>query len=187
MIIKNNDPFTQPSFTLSNRLKRFLWNAIWLSFFRPSPRPFHSWRSFLLSIFGAKIGAHVHIYPSVKIWAPWNLIVGDYVGIGDGCNVYSMDLISIGSYSVISQGTHLCSGSHDFNSSNFQLISSPIKIGENVWLCAESFVNPGVEIADGTVVGARSVVSKTVSQSWCVWAGVPIRKIGVRNKEKVFE
>ena len=186
MIIQGNDPFTGPSFNLSHRIRRQLWSWVWLVFFRPSPRPFHAWRNFLLRMFGAKLGWHVHIYPSVKVWAPWNLTVGSYVGIGDGTNVYCMDQITIGDYAVISQGSHLCAGSHDFNSANFQLITAPITIGSRVWLCADSFVGPGVHIADGSVIGARAVVSKSITEPWCVWAGVPVKRVGSRDKEKVL-
>ena len=140
----------------------------------------------MLKLFGAKLGCHVHVYPSVKIWAPWNLLIGDYVGIGDGANIYCMDRIVIGNHTVISQGVHLCTGSHDFNAKNFQLITSPITIGSYVWLCTESFVAPGVSIASGSVIAARAVVSKSIISPWLVWAGVPIKIIGDRNKIEVI-
>jgi len=187
MILQGNDPYRGASFSLSNRLIRAVWGLVYLLLFRISPRPFHVWRSFLLRLFGAKLGRDVHVYPSVKIWAPWNLIVGNCVGIGDGATIYNMDKIIIGDNSVISQGTHLCTGSHDFNAPNFQLITSPISIGNHVWLCAESFVGPGVSIADGSVVAARGVVSKTINEPWLVWAGVPVKRIGIRDKQRVLQ
>jgi putative colanic acid biosynthesis acetyltransferase WcaF len=186
MIIHGNDPFTGPSFTLGHRARRQIWSIVWLLLFRPSPRPFHVWRNFLLRIFGASLGQHVHIYPSVKVWAPWNLEIGNYVGMGAGTNVYCMDRVAIGDYAVISQGTHLCAGSHDFNSTNFQLVTAPITIGSRVWLCADSFVGPGVFIADGNVIGARGVVTKSIGESWCIWAGIPVKRVGKRDRDKVL-
>jgi putative colanic acid biosynthesis acetyltransferase WcaF len=186
VIIQNNDPFTGPSFSLSHRVRRQVWNIAWLFFFRFSPRPLHAWRNVLLRFFGASLGKHVHIYPSVRIWAPWNLSIGNFVGVGDGTNIYCMDRIGIGDYTVISQGTHLCAGSHDFNSPNFQLVTAPIVIGSRVWLCADSFVGLGVSIAEGSVVGARGVVAKSITEPWCVWAGIPVKKIGSRDKTKVL-
>ena len=184
MIIQGSDSYRKPSFSLANRLRRLSWNIVYLIFFRTSPRPFHSWRSALLKLFGAKLGKGVHIYPSAKIWAPWNLEVGDHVGIADGVTLYNMDLIRVGSYSVISQGAHLCGGSHDYSSSNFQLFAKPIILGEHVWICAEAFVSLGVTIPSGVVVGARSLVTKTILEPWTVYAGQPAKRIGQRTRNE---
>ncbi|MET7318959.1 hypothetical protein ABZX83_27055, partial [Streptomyces thermoviolaceus] len=69
MIIDGNDPFTEPSFNLSNRLRRAVWGVAYVLLFRFSPRPLHGWRALLLRSFGAKLGPHVHVYPRVRIWA----------------------------------------------------------------------------------------------------------------------
>lgn len=182
MIIEGNNPHIQPSFSFTNRLRRLIWNLAWLLLFRPSPRVSHNWRTLILRSFGAKVGKGVHIYPAVRIWAPWHLTVGDYVGIADGVVIYNMDLITIGSYSVVSQGAHLCGGSHDYNSPNFQLFAKPITIGSNVWLCADTFIFLGTTIADGVVVGARSVVTKDISESWTIHTGHPAKKIRDRTR-----
>ncbi len=87
--------------------------------FRYSPRQFHLWRSFLLRLFGASIGEKVHVYPRVKVWAPWNIRLGDECGIGNGAILYSQGTITIGRRAVISQGAHLCAGTHDYNLPGF--------------------------------------------------------------------
>ena len=176
MIIEDNDPYTQPSFSLRNRVARGAWGIVWLLLFRFSPNPVHSWRNVLLRTFGAELGRDVHIYPSVRVWAPWQLRVGDRVGIANGATIYNMALITIGSNTVISQGAHLCGGTHDIDSSNFQLVAKPINIGNNVWICAEAFVGPGVSVADGCVLAARCVVTKSIAEPWTVWAGNPANK-----------
>lgn len=182
MMIQGNDPYREPSFTLGHRIKRQLWNTVWLFLFRPSPRPFHAWRNALLRLFGAKLGSYVHIHASVKIWAPWNLKIGNFVGVGDGVNFYCMDVIEVGDYAVISQGAYLCGGTHDYNSANFQLVIKPIIIGAHAWVCAEAFIHPGVVVPDGAVVGARAVASKSLSQPWTVYAGCPAIQVGKRVK-----
>jgi putative colanic acid biosynthesis acetyltransferase WcaF len=173
VIIKNNDPFTQASFSLGNRRRRALWNFAWLVLFRFSPRPMHGWRAMLLRAFGARIGRGVHVYPGVRIWAPWNLSIGDESGIADGAILYNMAPITIGERCVISQGAHLCGGSHDIDSRNFQLIVAPIVLESNVWICAEAFVGLGVRVAQGCVVGARAVLTKSAAEPWTVWVGNP--------------
>lgn len=62
---------------LTNQLARLVWNMAWLLLFRPSPRACQFWRRGLLRLFGAKLARGVHVYPSVKIWAPWNLEMGE--------------------------------------------------------------------------------------------------------------
>ncbi|MGA0556492.1 WcaF family extracellular polysaccharide biosynthesis acetyltransferase [Larkinella sp. VNQ87] len=168
----NQDTHTGPSFSLANRIKRLVWGVAQFLFFRYSPKPFHQWRAFILRCFGAKIGRGVHVYPGVKIWAPWNLELADECGIANGVTLYSQGKITIGLRSVISQGTNLCAGTHDYTKAGFPLITKPIYIGDHVWIAAESFVHPGVTIGNGCVIGARSVVTKDMP-AWTICAGHP--------------
>jgi putative colanic acid biosynthesis acetyltransferase WcaF len=181
MILQDNDPYRGPSFTLGNRMLRALWGVSYLLLFRISPRPFHVWRVLLLRLFGAQIGRGCHIYPSVMVWAPWNLKIGDHVGVADGVTLYCMDEIRIGDFAVVSQGAHLCGGTHDHNSKNFQLIAKPIVIGIHAWICAEAFIHPGVVIPEGVVIGARAVVTKSLPLPWMVYAGNPCRQVAQRK------
>src|SRR5688572_5295020 len=94
--------YTGPSFSFGNRLARAGWNLCWAVLFRPSPRPFHAWRSLLLRLWGAKLGARCHIYPRAVVWAPWNLVCGDEVGVGDGAILYNQAPITLGRRCVVS-------------------------------------------------------------------------------------
>jgi putative colanic acid biosynthesis acetyltransferase WcaF len=163
-------------------LMRALWGVVWLILFRPSPRPFHAWRRLILRLFGAQLGRHVHVYPDVKIWAPWALTIGNFVGIADGVTIYNMAPILIEDHCVVSQGAHLCGGSHDIDSANFQLIAKPINLEKNVWVCAEAFIGPGVTIAEGCVLGARAVAVKSIIEPWSVWGGNPAVMKRVRKR-----
>jgi len=178
----NADTYTGPSFSAANRFLRFTWNLIQATLFRWSPRPFHGWRRLLLRMFGAKVGSGAHVYPGVKIWAPWNLEIGDETGVGDGAILYSQGRISIGNRSVVSQGAHLCTGTHDYNQSGFPLQTFSIVIGHHVWIAAEAFIHPGIVISDGVVVGARSVVTKSLPQ-WTVCAGNPCVVLKLRARK----
>lgn len=178
-VLQGIDPYTQPSFSLANRIARALWALGYVLLFRFSPRPFHSWRTLVLKCFGAKIGKACHVYPKVKIWAPWNLVIEDQAGIADDVICYSMATIHIGNKAVISQGAHLCTGTHDYRDPNFQLYAQPIDIGERAWICTEAFVAPGVNVGSGAVVAARSVVTKDIPQ-WMVCGGNPCKPIKPR-------
>lgn len=168
----NTDTRTGPSLPLSDRLMRLVWGVVWTVAFRTSPRPLHAWRAMLLRLFGAQIGRNVHVYPSVIIWAPWRLEIGEESGIGDRAILYTQDHIRIGRRAVISQGAHLCAGTHDYTQPGFPLIPQPICVGDHVWIAAEAFIHPGVTIADGAVIGARSVVTRDMPE-WTVCSGFP--------------
>ena len=78
--------------SIKNKGVRLIWNIIYYLLFRPLVGPlFYKWRVFLLRAFGAKIGRHCKVRSSVQIWAPWNVVLGDYVALGPNCNIYSVD------------------------------------------------------------------------------------------------
>ena len=179
--IKKQESFGSSAFTLRNKINRVIWGAVYILFFRFSPKPLFKYRTFILRLFGATIGKGVAVYPSATIWLPSNLSLGDKVAIGPSVNIYNQGQITIGSNSIISQGAHLCASTHDYNNPLHPLLLAPIIIESNVWVCADSFVGPSVTIKEGAVVGARSVVVKSVEQ-WSVYAGNPARKIKERAR-----
>ncbi|RZJ58461.1 MAG: putative colanic acid biosynthesis acetyltransferase [Hymenobacter sp.] len=177
----NTDTVTGPSFSLRNRLGRLIWGFASLALFRLSPRPLHGWRSFVLRCFGAKVGAGVHVYPGAKIWAPWNLELADECAIASGVTLYSQGKIFVGYRAVVSQGAHLVTGTHDYNTPGFILITKPIHIGAHAWVAAEAFIHPGVAIGAGCVIGARSVVTRDMPD-WTVCAGHPCVPLKPRTR-----
>ena len=52
-------------------------------------------------------------------------------------------------------------------------------LGNDVWIGAESMIMPGIQIADGAVIGARSLVTKNVG-AYEIWGGNPARLIKKR-------
>ena len=169
------------SFSLKNKLARVLWVAFGLIFFRPfASRFFKKWRVLVLKCFGAELQWSSHIYASVKIWAPWHFKMGSYSTLGPNVNCYNQGKITIGNNTVISQYVHLCASSHDYTKADFPLILCPITIGDGVWVAADAFVGPGVQIEDNVVVAARAVVTKNISPNQIV-GGNPAKFIKKRN------
>lgn len=165
--------------SVANRLARACWSVVWVALFRPSPKPFHLWRRFLLRAFGARLGKGTHIHASCRVWAPWNLVMGDHSCLSHFVDCYCVAKISIGAHSTVSQYSFLCTASHDIERANLPLITAPINIGSGVWVTADVFVAPGVTIGDGAVVGARSSVYSDVAP-WTVVAGNPAKFIKKR-------
>jgi putative colanic acid biosynthesis acetyltransferase WcaF len=165
---------------VGNKFTRLLWNVIWILLFRSSPVVFHVWRNLLLKMFGACIAKGVHVYPDVRIWAPWNLEMAQNSSLGPGVICYSVDKVLIGEGVVISQYAHLCTAGHDIRDLNFQLTHQPIIVDPFAWVAADAFIGPGVHIGEGAVVGARACVFKSV-KPWVIVAGNPARVIGHRK------
>lgn len=165
----------------SEKLLRFFWNIIWLFFFRCTPRwALNSWRIFLLRTFGASIGQGCKVAPSCFVWAPWNLVMGDFSVLGDGVDCYTMNKITIGSKVAVSQRAFLCTGSHDISSYRRPLVTKPIIIKDHVWVCAEAFVGPGVTIHSCAVAAARAVVINDIPELHVV-GGNPAKTIKIRT------
>ncbi|MEO0731826.1 MAG: putative colanic acid biosynthesis acetyltransferase [Bacteroidota bacterium] len=139
-----------------------LWWIVQTLLFRPSPQFMYGWRRWLLRRFGARIGRGVIIRPTVRTQFPWKVSIGDYAWVGDDVNLYSLGTITIGAHAVISQKCYLCTGTHDASQLDFPIQQFPIVIEPECWLASDVFVYPGVTIGRGTVVGARSTVTKSL-------------------------
>jgi len=167
-------------FSFGNKVARVFWWFVWLLLFRPSPRQLHGWRRFLLKLFGARLGKKVDLYPSCQIAMPWKLDMGDFSCLGDYVICYNIGGVRIGANSTISQFSHLCSSSHDFTKPNMPQTFAQVVVKDQVWVCADVFVGPGVTIGQGSVVGARACVVKDVAP-WTVVGGNPARFIKKRE------
>jgi len=174
-----DDPYLRPSFSFSNRMRRLAWSMCWTLLFRPSPRPFHAWRAFLLRCFGARLGPHCHFYPRSRIWAPWNLLCADGVSLGDEAEIYNPSPVTMESHAIVSQQAYICGATHDYNDPSFPLISFPMKLGAYSWVCARASVSPGVNLGDGAVLGLGSVATRDL-KPWTVYAGVPAQPVKQR-------
>lgn len=166
-----------------SRLFVQLWWIVQALLFRPSPQVLYGWRVWLLRRFGAEIGRGVIIRPSVRVTYPWKLKIGDDSWIGDRTELYTLESITIGSNSCVSQDCYICTGSHDMSALDFRYDCRPVVIEDEAWLAAGSFVGPGVTIGRGTVIGARSLVLRDVAGGQ-VCAGNPLRVIRNRDASK---
>lgn len=175
-------PWVNPH-SRGNVAARALWGVVYRLFFRPTPRPFHAWRNWLLRCFGARLHPTARVYPRARVWAPWNLVMGERATLGDDVDCYCVDTITIGAHTTVSQYTYLCGATHDFEFEAFPLAPRPITIGAWCWVAADVFVAPGVTIGEGTVVGARSGVFKDLPP-WVVASGTPAQPRRPREKPK---
>ncbi|MBN6515107.1 acyltransferase [Acinetobacter pittii] len=112
---------------------------------------------------GVNMGENVRFYgmkPFMFGSEPWLITLGNNVYITSGCQFVTHD----GGTLILRQRDPKLE------------ITSPIKIGNNVYIGINSTILPGVEIGDNVIVGAGSIVTKSL-ESNNVYAGIPAKKI----------
>lgn len=106
-----------------------------------------------------------------------NIKIGKNVFINACCRFQDQGGIEIKEGTLIGHNTTIATLNHDFNPNKRQNISPKhVKIGKNVWIGSDCTILPGVEIGDGAIIGAGSVVTKSI----------PKNTIAVGNPAKVI-
>ena len=145
-----------------SKIVEIIWYLFKMAFILNAfPWP-QSIKHFILKAFGAQIANGVVIKPRVNIHFPWKLKIEEYAWVGEECFILNFEPVHIGAHACVSQRTFLCGGNHDFRSPGFEYRNAPITIGAGAWVGAQTFVGPGVEIGDNTVVAAGSIVTKSL-------------------------
>lgn len=159
------------------KVRRGLWQFLIKPFYRLLPT--RQLRILVLRLCGARIGDHCNIQHNVDILMPWNLELGDYVALAHHTRILNFATVRIDSMTVVSQYSHLCTGTHDTSDPHFELKFTPIHIEAECWIASGAFIGPGVHIGRGTVIGANSVANKDMP-AWKVCAGNPCQPLKER-------
>lgn len=131
------------------------------------------------------------------LWFCDGTIIGDekFIEIGHNCwfgpnceIIGGPAPVHIGNNVIIALGCNIFNSNHKFNNDyalpfNNEHIASPVEICDNVWIGMRVIILPGVKIEEGAIIGAGSVVTKSVPKCAIV-AGNPAKIIGWRNKEQ---
>lgn len=116
------------------------------------------------------------------------LIFGDDIQINDFVHISALDHVEIGdgcllaSHIYISDNSHGHYGGSKLDSAptvppdNRSYYTSPVKIGKNVWIGEGVIIMPGVNIGDGCVIGAHSVVNKSIPSD-SIAVGTPAKVV----------
>jgi acetyltransferase-like isoleucine patch superfamily enzyme len=75
---------------------------------------------------------------------------------------------------------------HDPNSPTHAGRGGPVHIGDHCWIAAGVTILPGVDIGEGAVVSAGSVVTRDV-EPWTMVGGVPAKLIGSRAQNTQYK
>lgn len=125
------------------------------------------------------------------IHSPFRCDIGSNIRIGKrlicNYNVAILDEapVTIGDNVFIGPNTTICTITHSLDSGQRNdgvMRALPVTIGNNVWICACVTILPGVEIGDGSVVGAGSLVTKSIPAG-VLAMGCPCRVVRTITEE----
>lgn len=136
----------------------------------------------ILKANGAKIGSNCDletglIFHNCKNYS--NLIIGNNCHIGKNCFFDLRDEIIIEHNVVISMQctliTHMDISKSDL-SKQYPSISKKIVLRNNSYIGARTTVLMGVEVGEGSIMGASSLVNKSIKSN-SIYGGIPAKKI----------
>lgn len=117
------------------------------------------------------IGSHVHVSAYVALYGSKGIVLEDYCGISAKSIVYSaMDDFS---------GDYLIGPIHHREKTN--VTGGLVRIRKYSQIGAGVIVFPNLEIGEGTVIGALSLVLHSVDD-WGVYCGIPCKRLKDRNQ-----
>ena len=164
------------------RLKVLLWYFVNYYLFDtafPWPYGFKTW---LLRLFGARVGVGLVIKPNVRIKNPWRLTIGDHCWIGESVWIDNLADVAIGSHVSVSQGAMLLTGNHDYTVPSCPYRLGPIRLDDGVWVGAQAVVCPGVECGAHAILTVGSVATKSLA-AWGIYAGNPAAFVRARQMQ----
>ena len=144
------------------------------------------------SVRGTKIiiGAHTQIYEFVCIRAVGgngDLVMGQHCYINPGCVIYTGNGITMGDYVLLAPGVMLMPTNHAYERRDivirhqgFLPSKGGIVVEDDVWIGANCVLLDGAVLRQGCVVAAGSIVRGEL-QAYSVYAGQPLRVVGVRG------
>jgi putative colanic acid biosynthesis acetyltransferase WcaF len=159
-----------------------LWKGTWFLFCSWTPKFFNPVRLLTLRAFGATLLGTPFVHPKARIQVPWHLIMHHRACLGERSVAYSLGKIEIMAGATVAQEAYLCTASHDFSDPSFQLMTKKITIEDDSFIGVRAMIMPGITIGRKAIVGAQSVVTKSVKPDQIV-AGNPAREIGLRKSQ----
>jgi len=114
------------------------------------------------------------------------LFIGERVFFNFDCTVLDVAPVTIGSRTMFGPNVQIYTATHPMNAkerASGKEFAKPITIGEDVWVGGSVVICPGVTIGDRSVIGAGSVVTKSIPPD-VVAAGNPCRVVRAIEREE---
>ena len=151
--------------------------------------PCHAFRNFILRhVYLMKMANTAVLYGGFEIRAPWRIEIGEGSVIGDESKLDGRNGLIIGNNVNFSTGVWIWTEQHDLNDSDFLSNNKggTVVIGNRAWVSSRSTILPRVNVGEGCVIAAGAVISKDC-EAFCIYGGVPGKKIGERSHDLRYE
>ena len=140
------------------------------------------------------VGCRLECFPGVKPGEK-KLFFGKNVQINDYVHIVAMDHIRIGDHVLMASHVFISDNSHgsykgdehdsppDVPPTERLYQTAPVVIGDNCWIGEGVFIMPGVEIGEGCVIGAHSIICQSIPPR-TIAVGTPAKVIKRWNPDK---
>lgn len=138
---------------------------------------------------GAQVDKNVVFHFRTEIRTIYNLKVGKGTIIGDNALLDARNKITMGENVNLSSNVSIYTEQHDHRDPYFGCngdINKSVNIADRVWIGSNVIVLPGVNIGEGAVCCAGSVITKDV-EPYAVVAGIPAKKVNERPRNLQYE
>lgn len=159
---------------------------IWICNFIIAYIPFHSIRLLYYRHamnFSIGIGSSIHI--GCKFNTSGDLSIGIDCTINQFCRLDNRGGIKIGNNVSISPYTKLLTADHDINHPQCIGRDRPIELNDYVFIGSDAMVLGGVQMAEGSVLGAKSLLTKS-TEAYGIYVGVPAFYKAKRNSQLAY-
>jgi acetyltransferase-like isoleucine patch superfamily enzyme len=147
----------------------------------------------IIGLENISLGNNIRIDDHVTILArTGSLELGDYIHLGGGSYLGCTAGIKMADFSGLSQGVKVYSCSDDYTGKHLTNPTVPRKflnvrngevgLGKHVIIGAGSVILPGIQIGEGSSVGALSLVTKSLEE-WGIYFGCPAKRLKSRSKD----
>jgi len=148
----------------------------------------------LVGIENVSIGSHVRIDPDVILLATGPLTIGCYVHIAPAAFIAANSGFEMKNFSNIAHGARIYTINDDYSGAHLmgptvppeflRISDGPVLMNEHSNLGAGAIVLPGVTLAEGSVLGALSMIGKS-TDPWIIYGGVPAKPIKERRRDAI--
>lgn len=136
-----------------------------------------------------KTGEKFFVEPPFRCDYGYNIEIGENFYSNYNCTILDCAKVKIGDNVLFAPNVSLFTAGHPIHPQlrNQELeYAFPITIGNNVWICGNVVINPGVTIGDNCVVGSGSVVTKDIPAN-SIAAGNPCKVIReITDEDKAY-